>query len=104
MSRCIDSHDSALQDTADFEWAMWFTSFRNFIIFALSGHVLFAKICSMTAPQVSNSPDSLLLLLHYRLTSLEQIVPPTEQMKLYKDYSMSQNFDSLHKVFGHLNI
>nr|XP_056713188.1 protein-cysteine N-palmitoyltransferase HHAT-like protein [Euleptes europaea] len=38
-------------DTADFEWAMWFTSFRNFIIFALSGHVLFAKICSMTAPQ-----------------------------------------------------
>ncbi|XP_034985909.1 protein-cysteine N-palmitoyltransferase HHAT-like protein [Zootoca vivipara] len=38
-------------DAADFEWAMWFTSFRNFIIFALSGHVLFAKICSMTAPQ-----------------------------------------------------
>ncbi|XP_053121241.1 protein-cysteine N-palmitoyltransferase HHAT-like protein [Hemicordylus capensis] len=38
-------------DTADFEWAMWFTSFRNFIIFALSGHVIFAKICSMTAPQ-----------------------------------------------------
>ncbi|XP_048366344.1 protein-cysteine N-palmitoyltransferase HHAT-like protein [Sphaerodactylus townsendi] len=38
-------------DTADFEWAMWFTSFRNFIIFALSGHVLFGKICSMTASQ-----------------------------------------------------
>ncbi|XP_062813812.1 protein-cysteine N-palmitoyltransferase HHAT-like protein isoform X2 [Anolis carolinensis] len=38
-------------DTADFEWAMWFSSFRNFIIFALSGHVLFAKICSMTVPQ-----------------------------------------------------
>ncbi|KAF7245723.1 Protein-cysteine N-palmitoyltransferase HHAT-like protein [Varanus komodoensis] len=38
-------------DAADFEWAMWFTSFRNFIIFALSGHVLFAKICSMTVPR-----------------------------------------------------
>ncbi|ETE61558.1 Protein-cysteine N-palmitoyltransferase HHAT-like protein, partial [Ophiophagus hannah] len=38
-------------DVADFEWAMWFTSFRNLILFALSGHVLFAKICSMAAPQ-----------------------------------------------------
>ncbi|KAB0393316.1 hypothetical protein E2I00_006532, partial [Balaenoptera physalus] len=26
-------------DVADFEWVMWFTSFRNAIIFALSGHV-----------------------------------------------------------------
>lgn len=40
------------QDVADFEWVMWFTSFRNVIIFALSGHVLFGKICSMTVPQV----------------------------------------------------
>ncbi|XP_039222710.1 protein-cysteine N-palmitoyltransferase HHAT-like protein [Crotalus tigris] len=38
-------------DVADFEWALWFTSFRNFILFALSGHVLFAKICSMVAAQ-----------------------------------------------------
>ncbi|XP_034615720.1 protein-cysteine N-palmitoyltransferase HHAT-like protein isoform X1 [Trachemys scripta elegans] len=38
-------------DGADFEWAMWFTSFRNIIVFALSGHILFAKICSMVAPQ-----------------------------------------------------
>ncbi|XP_039769931.1 protein-cysteine N-palmitoyltransferase HHAT-like protein isoform X2 [Ornithorhynchus anatinus] len=38
-------------DTADFEWVMWFTSFRNPILFALSGHVLFAKVCSMVAPQ-----------------------------------------------------
>ncbi|RLW11352.1 hypothetical protein DV515_00001270 [Chloebia gouldiae] len=38
-------------DVADFEWVMWFTSFRNIIIFALSGHVLFGKICSMTVPQ-----------------------------------------------------
>ncbi|XP_054672487.1 protein-cysteine N-palmitoyltransferase HHAT-like protein isoform X2 [Grus americana] len=38
-------------DMADFEWVMWFTSFRNVIIFALSGHVLFGKICSMTVPQ-----------------------------------------------------
>ncbi|KAM9233045.1 protein-cysteine N-palmitoyltransferase HHAT-like protein [Leptosomus discolor] len=38
-------------DVADFEWVMWFTSFRNVIIFALSGHVLFGKICSMTVPQ-----------------------------------------------------
>lgn len=41
------------QDVADFEWMMWFTSFRNVIIFTLSGHVLFAKVCSMTVPQVS---------------------------------------------------
>ncbi|XP_064906385.1 protein-cysteine N-palmitoyltransferase HHAT-like protein isoform X6 [Columba livia] len=38
-------------DAADFEWVMWFTSFRNVIIFALSGHVLFGKICSMIVPQ-----------------------------------------------------
>ncbi|XP_019363472.1 PREDICTED: protein-cysteine N-palmitoyltransferase HHAT-like protein [Gavialis gangeticus] len=38
-------------DAADFEWAMWFSSFRNFIVFALSGHVLFAKVCSMIVPQ-----------------------------------------------------
>lgn len=41
------------QDVADFEWVMWFTSFRNVIVFALSGHVLFAKLCTMVAPQVS---------------------------------------------------
>lgn len=40
------------QDTADFEWMMWFSTFRMHILFALSGHVLFAKICSMLAPQV----------------------------------------------------
>ncbi|XP_048650869.1 protein-cysteine N-palmitoyltransferase HHAT-like protein isoform X1 [Marmota marmota marmota] len=39
-------------DVADFEWVMWFTSFRNVIIFALSGHVLFAKLCTMVAPQL----------------------------------------------------
>uniref|UniRef100_A0A452QWT3 Hedgehog acyltransferase like n=1 Tax=Ursus americanus TaxID=9643 RepID=A0A452QWT3_URSAM len=38
-------------DVADFEWVMWFTSFRNIIVFALSGHVLFAKLCTMVAPQ-----------------------------------------------------
>ncbi|XP_066573074.1 hedgehog acyltransferase like, b isoform X2 [Amia ocellicauda] len=38
-------------DVADFEWVMWFTKFRNHIVFALSGHVIFAKICSMMAPQ-----------------------------------------------------
>ncbi|XP_036866297.1 protein-cysteine N-palmitoyltransferase HHAT-like protein isoform X3 [Manis javanica] len=38
-------------DVADFEWVMWFTSFRNIIVFALSGHVLFAKLCTMAAPQ-----------------------------------------------------
>ncbi|XP_011532272.1 protein-cysteine N-palmitoyltransferase HHAT-like protein isoform X3 [Homo sapiens] len=38
-------------DVADFEWVMWFTSFRNVIIFALSGHVLFAKLCTMVAPK-----------------------------------------------------
>lgn len=41
-----------LQDRADFEWMMWFSTFRDHILFALSGHVLFAKICSMLAPQV----------------------------------------------------
>uniref|UniRef100_A0A8D0L1U2 Hedgehog acyltransferase like n=1 Tax=Sphenodon punctatus TaxID=8508 RepID=A0A8D0L1U2_SPHPU len=39
-------------DVADFEWAMWFTSFRNVILFALSGHVLFAKL---SAPHDWNS-------------------------------------------------
>lgn len=34
---------------------MWFTSFRNVIVFALSGHVLFAKLCTMVAPQVSKA-------------------------------------------------
>lgn len=43
---------TALQDMADFEWMMWFSTFREHIVFALSGHVLFAKICSMLAPQV----------------------------------------------------
>lgn len=38
-------------DTADYEWMMWFSTFREHILFALSGHVLFAKICSMLAPQ-----------------------------------------------------
>ncbi|KAF6727328.1 Protein-cysteine N-palmitoyltransferase HHAT-like protein [Oryzias melastigma] len=38
-------------DTSDFEWMMWFSTFRAHILFALSGHVLFAKICSMLAPQ-----------------------------------------------------
>uniref|UniRef100_A0A4W4H5Q2 Hedgehog acyltransferase like, a n=1 Tax=Electrophorus electricus TaxID=8005 RepID=A0A4W4H5Q2_ELEEL len=39
-------------DVADFEWAMWFTTFRSHILFALSGHVIFAKICSMISPKV----------------------------------------------------
>ncbi|XP_010622774.2 protein-cysteine N-palmitoyltransferase HHAT-like protein isoform X4 [Fukomys damarensis] len=39
-------------DVADFEWVMWFTSFRNVILFALCGHVLFAKLCTMVAPQL----------------------------------------------------
>ncbi|KAK6285165.1 hypothetical protein J4Q44_G00390090 [Coregonus suidteri] len=30
---------------------MWFSTFRDHILFALSGHVIFAKICSMLAPQ-----------------------------------------------------
>lgn len=33
---------------------MWFTSFRNVILFTLCGHVLFAKLCTMAAPQVSS--------------------------------------------------
>lgn len=38
-------------DTADSEWMMWFSIFREHIVFALSGHILFAKICTMLAPQ-----------------------------------------------------
>ncbi|KAE8595441.1 hypothetical protein XENTR_v10015748 [Xenopus tropicalis] len=38
-------------DVADFEWAMWFNTFRNYIIFALSGHVIFAKFFSLMVPQ-----------------------------------------------------
>uniref|UniRef100_A0A8C2QAX6 Hedgehog acyltransferase like, a n=1 Tax=Cyprinus carpio TaxID=7962 RepID=A0A8C2QAX6_CYPCA len=40
-----------LKDVSDFEWVMWFTTFRNHILFALSGHVIFAKICSMLSPK-----------------------------------------------------
>ncbi|KAK7945113.1 hypothetical protein WMY93_000841 [Mugilogobius chulae] len=36
-------------DAADFEWMMWFTTFRNHILFALTGHVIFAKIFSIVA-------------------------------------------------------
>lgn len=39
-------------DAADFEWAMWFSSFRNHILFALAGHVIFAKIFTLLAPKV----------------------------------------------------
>ncbi|XP_038654448.1 hedgehog acyltransferase like, b [Scyliorhinus canicula] len=38
-------------DVADFEWVMWFTKFRNYILFALFGHVLFGKAVSMAVPQ-----------------------------------------------------
>uniref|UniRef100_H3CR61 Hedgehog acyltransferase like, a n=1 Tax=Tetraodon nigroviridis TaxID=99883 RepID=H3CR61_TETNG len=38
-------------DVADFEWVMWFTTFRNHILFALAGHVIFAKILSLVAPR-----------------------------------------------------
>ncbi|XP_048826944.1 hedgehog acyltransferase like, b [Brienomyrus brachyistius] len=38
-------------DMADTEWVMWFLNFRSHILFALSGHVIFAKICSMLAPK-----------------------------------------------------
>lgn len=31
---------------------MWFTTFRNHILFALVGHVIFAKIFSLVAPKV----------------------------------------------------
>lgn len=41
-----------LQDAADFEWAMWFSTFRNHILFALTGHVIFAKIFTLVAPKV----------------------------------------------------
>lgn len=54
--------NSVLQDTADIEWMMWFSTFREHIIFALSGHVLFAKICSMLAPQVPLNSTLFLLL------------------------------------------
>lgn len=40
------------QDAADFEWAMWFSTFRNHILFALAGHVIFAKIFTLLAPKV----------------------------------------------------
>ncbi len=47
-----DWYSLSLQDVSDFEWVMWFTTFRNHILFALSGHVIFAKICSMLSPKV----------------------------------------------------
>ncbi|XP_047662377.1 hedgehog acyltransferase like, a [Tachysurus fulvidraco] len=53
-------------DVADFEWAMWFTTFRNHILFALSGHVIFAKICSMISPK----QRSLVYMLYGFVTTL----------------------------------
>ncbi|XP_053569730.1 protein-cysteine N-palmitoyltransferase HHAT-like protein [Bombina bombina] len=53
-------------DVSDFEWVMWFTTFRNYIIFALSGHVIFAKIFSMLVPQYR----SLVYMLYGILTVL----------------------------------
>uniref|UniRef100_A0A3Q4BF04 Uncharacterized protein n=1 Tax=Mola mola TaxID=94237 RepID=A0A3Q4BF04_MOLML len=38
-------------DVADFEWVMWFSTFRNHILFALTGHVVFAKIFTLLAPK-----------------------------------------------------
>ncbi|RVE61610.1 hypothetical protein OJAV_G00172340 [Oryzias javanicus] len=38
-------------DVADFEWMMWFSTFRNHILFALVGHVIFAKIFTIIAPK-----------------------------------------------------
>lgn len=40
------------QDVADFEWVMWFTTFRSHILFALAGHVIFAKILTLVASKV----------------------------------------------------
>uniref|UniRef100_A0A8B9J4L1 Protein-cysteine N-palmitoyltransferase HHAT-like protein n=2 Tax=Astyanax mexicanus TaxID=7994 RepID=A0A8B9J4L1_ASTMX len=53
-------------DVTDFEWAMWFTTFRNHILFALAGHVIFAKICSMISPK----HRSLIYMLYGCLTVL----------------------------------
>ncbi|MEQ2228825.1 hypothetical protein ILYODFUR_012648, partial [Ilyodon furcidens] len=38
-------------DVSDFEWVMWFSTFRNHILFALTGHVIFAKIFTLLAPK-----------------------------------------------------
>lgn len=66
----------ALQDTADVEWMMWFSTFRVHIIFALSGHVIFAKICSLLAPQVAlESPDTSVL----HVTLLTKLITPYGQ-------------------------
>ena len=45
-------HVPSLQDVADFEWVMWFSTFRNHILFALVGHVIFAKIFTLVASKV----------------------------------------------------
>ncbi|XP_068197212.1 hedgehog acyltransferase like, a isoform X2 [Antennarius striatus] len=38
-------------DVADFEWMMWFSTFRSHILFALAGHVIFAKLFTLLAPK-----------------------------------------------------
>uniref|UniRef100_A0A3Q1HQ86 Hedgehog acyltransferase like, a n=1 Tax=Anabas testudineus TaxID=64144 RepID=A0A3Q1HQ86_ANATE len=43
-------------DVADFEWIMWFNTFRNHILFALVGHVIFAKIFTLVAPKLTLAP------------------------------------------------
>lgn len=64
-------HFSLLQDAADFEWVMWFTTFRNHILFALVGHVIFAKIFSLVAPKVRGCECSWVLNKYtYRLMVL----------------------------------
>jgi len=45
-------HLSLLQDVSDFEWVMWFSTFCNHVLFALTGHVIFAKIFTLLAPKV----------------------------------------------------
>ncbi|XP_032821660.1 protein-cysteine N-palmitoyltransferase HHAT-like protein [Petromyzon marinus] len=39
------------RDIADFEWLMWFSKWRNYILLALSGQVLFGKFASLLFPE-----------------------------------------------------
>ncbi|KAM9332955.1 hedgehog acyltransferase like, b isoform 1-T1 [Pholidichthys leucotaenia] len=86
-------------DTADLEWLMWFSTFRDHILFALSGHVLFAKICSMLAPQVP-------LLIEFEGFFSVQTEPCTHWRLVFKKwlFPLPQYRSLVYMVYGVLAV
>lgn len=53
---------------------MWFTTFRNHILFALAGHVIFAKILTLVASKVCAKARKPAFEHRYNGTSVELAV------------------------------